>query len=351
MRLPPRRDFLRILPAWMLAPCAARWLPRDEIPHAGSVMTVLGPIPPERMGVTLPHEHIVLDFIGADQIQPGRAKREEIIPAVLPHLVALRKLGCQTLVECTPDFIGREPQILQALSKTTGLNILTNTGLYNAANGKFLPAFARVESSQQLAQRWIREAREGIGSTGIFPGFIKIGIEGRSLSPESRKLIEAAALTHRATGLTIAAHTIGIGAATEQIQVLRDFKVHPSAWIWVHANTVPEDDWNIHLELARQGAWIEFDNIGVGAASLPQHRRLLLHLKSHGLLDHALISHDAGWFDVNQPGGGAFRPFDTLFTKFLPDLRAAGFTDAEIDQLTILNPRNAFTIRSRLAPA
>ena len=54
------------------------------------VMTVCGPIPPEQMGLTLPHEHILVDFIGADRCHPrplrcqrGRA-RGSVPPAAHP---------------------------------------------------------------------------------------------------------------------------------------------------------------------------------------------------------------------------------------------------------------------------
>jgi len=60
-----------------------------------------------------------------------------------------------------------------------------------------------------------------------------------------------------------------------------------------------------------------------------------------------LLSHDAGWYSIGEPRGGSFRPFDTLFTKFIPALKEEGVTEDEIRQLTITNPREAFTIRRR----
>ena len=38
---------------------------------------------------------------------------------------------------------------------------------------------------------------------------------------------------------------------------------------------------------------------------------------------------------------------DVLFTEFLPALRQAGFTEAEIQILLVANPRDAFTLRVR----
>ena len=70
-------------------------------------------------------------------------------------------------------------------------------------------------------------------------------------------------------------------------------------------------------------------------------------MKERGLLNRVLVSHDAGWYEVGKPNGGTFRPYDTLFKEFLPALKEAGFSPGEIDQLLIVNPREAFTIRVR----
>jgi phosphotriesterase-related protein len=67
-------------------------------------------------------------------------------------------------------------------------------------------------------------------------------------------------------------------------------------------------------------------------------------------LHRVLVSQDAGWYAVGQPQGGTFRPFDTVFTAFIPALRARGFTRAEIDTLLIENPASAFSIAVRTTP-
>ncbi len=62
-----------------------------------------------------------------------------------------------------------------------------------------------------------------------------------------------------------------------------------------------------------------------------------------------LLSHDAGWYHVGEPGGGAYRPYDTLMADFVPALRAAGLSEAEVRRLTVDNPRAAFAVRVRVA--
>ena len=66
-------------------------------------------------------------------------------------------------------------------------------------------------------------------------------------------------------------------------------------------------------------------------------------------MDHVLVSHDAGWYSVGEPRGGKVRGFDTLFTKFLPALRKARFSDDDLARLIVTNPAKAFSIGVRSA--
>ncbi|MDW8105132.1 MAG: phosphotriesterase, partial [Armatimonadota bacterium] len=300
------------------------------------VFTVTGRVRADRLGVILPHEHVLVDFIGADRVSRSRYDPEEVYRVVLPYLQRLRKAGCRTLVECTPAYLGRDPQLLQRLSKASGIYLLTNTGWYGAANDKYLPARAFDLSAEQIASEWIAEAQQGIEGTGIRPGFTKIGVDPEPSEVDMR-LLEAAALTHRKTGLTIASHTGPGSAARKQIERLEQLGVRPSAFIWVHAQL--EGDKGLHVWAAERGAWVEFD--GVAPDTVDQHVELILHLRQKGLLGRVLVSHDAGWYHVGEPGGGTFREYTTLFTHLLPALRRAGFSDGEIEQLVAENPQRA----------
>jgi phosphotriesterase-related protein len=258
---------------------------------------------------------------------------------VLRHLQQARRLGCETLIECTPAYLGRDPRLLGRLSEASGLNILTNTGYYGAAKDKHLPAHAFDETAEQLAARWVRECERGIDGTGIKPGFMKIGVDEGPLSAVDAKLVRAAAITHRETGLAIASHTGPATAAFEQLDLLERSGVPLSAFIWVHAQAERND--TLHARAARRGAWVEFD--GIGETTVAQHVELVRRMREQGLLGHVLVSHDAGWYRVGERGGGQFRPYDTLFTAFIPALKAAGFADTEVQQLLIKNPRLALT--------
>ncbi len=307
---------------------------------AAGVETVTGRV--AELGMTLSHEHVLVDFIGADKVSRDRYEADEVIAAALPHVLAAYARGVRTIVECTPNFIGRDPTLLRTLSEKTGMQFLTNTGLYGAVNDKFLPRYAWKESPEELAARWIEEARKGIEGTGIKPAFIKLGVDrDPMLSEVDAKLIAAGALAHRATGLTLAVHT-GPGPGLAQLVILEKYGVSPAAWIWVHAQSAKESDL---MQAAERGAWISLD--GLRENSVPRHLELALKLRAAGYWSQLLVSHDAGWFDPGKPNGGEYRGYEVLFTGFLPELRDAGVTAAEIEQLLVGNPRAAYGVSVR----
>ena len=168
---------------------------------------------------------------------------------------------------------------------------------------------------------------------------MKIGVDEAPLSEVDTKLVQAAARTARATGLPIASHTTTGAAAMAELDLLDRAKVPSHAFIWVHAHN--ERDTSFHTRAAGAGAWVEFD--GLSDTSVERHLELVRQMKAEGLLGRVLVSHDAGWFHVGEPGGGRFRPFDTLFTKFIPALTKAGWTKKEVGQLLVENPRRALT--------
>jgi phosphotriesterase-related protein len=72
---------------------------------------------------------------------------------------------------------------------------------------------------------------------------------------------------------------------------------------------------------------------------------MIQNMKENDMLDHVLLSHDAGWYDPAKPNGGEFRGYSTLFTVLLPILKKENFTDDEINRLLVINPGNAFEIK------
>lgn len=335
-----RRNFLSLLAALGLS---ATLPVRGKTTRRGRLQTVKGWIDRDNTGRILEHEHVMVDFIGAGKVSASRYNPDEVFEKVIPYLKELKDAGFDTFIECTPQFLGRDVKLLRRLSDASGLNIITNTGLYGTQNGKYLPSYAFSETAEQLAKRWITEWEEGIDGTGIKPGFIKISVDKAPIRDFQQKIVKAAAITHLETGLTIASHTGEAAAALEQLDILKKNHVHPSAFIWVHAQS--EKDPGKHLQVVGQGAWASYD--GAAWEKPGRYLELIDHLKKNRYLDHVLISHDAGWYHVGEPGGGEFKGFTGISKKLIPLLKDVGYKDADIEKLLTENPANAFEIRVR----
>lgn len=308
------------------------------------IITVTGEIPASAIGKTLHHEHLLVDFIGADSTGYHRWNKDEVIEKVLPYLLEIKKLGYKTLVECTPAYLGRDPELLKTLSEQSGIQIITNTGYYSAVGAKFIPKHGFSETAEELAERWIEEAKNGIEGTGIYPGFIKIAVERKPLEAINRKVVEAACIAHKSTGLVIMSHTGLAVPAFQQLEILNDYGLHPSAFIWTHAHN--EEDFNKQIEAARSGAWIAFDNFNPGR--LEKFVEFALLMKKEGMLNKLLFSHDAGWYRPGEPDGGKFRGFTEIEEILIPALENNGLSQPDIYQLFTANPMEAFKVKVRL---
>jgi len=267
-----RGDCLRIAAAGWVGTLGARAVFARPPSAEGRVMTVLGPISPGQLGRTLPHEHVRVDFVGADTVSRDRYDANEAYAVAIPCLCKARSVGCQALAECTPAYLGQDPQLLSRLATATGLHILTNTGYYGAAKDRCVPRHACEESADQLASRWVKQWTNGIEGTGIRPGFVKTGVDvGR-----------------------------------------------------FRRSTENTDDETVPVCVERVAA-----------------------LKQRGCLSRLLVSHDAGWYRSGEPGGGACRGFETVYTVFVPSLRKAGWSEDQVCQLLDANPAAAFTVRGQ----
>jgi predicted metal-dependent phosphotriesterase family hydrolase len=302
---------------------------------SGVIMTVTGPIQPESMGFALPHEHIMSTF-GADPAWNPEYPFDALLGIVLPYLAKLKGLGCRTILDCTAAYFGRHPVLLQRIAWESGMQIVTNTGYYAAANARYVPEDAYKESAAQIADRWSREWFEGIDTTGIRPGFIKTAVGDGPLSEIERKLIQAALLTHKKTGLTIQTHLGGnVEVAQEILGLLDQEGVHPSAWVWVHAHSMIET--LPLIKAARGGAWISFD--GINADNSDHILEMLTAFQEHDLMERVLLSHDGDSYCL-----GNFRPYEYILTHFVDQCLAAGFTSQDVECMTIQNPARAFTV-------
>lgn len=302
-------------------------------PH---LITTLGPQPAEALGLILPHEHIFVDLRTPDQPGYAQAEAADVLRLMRPEIERAQAVGVTALVECSAVGVGRRADILRTVSEATGLPLVVPTGIYREP---WVPAWAHAASEDDL-DAWLRGELDGtIEQSGVRAGWIKLSAGDDGLTACETKILRAAARAGLATGAVIGSHTIRGRVVADQLAVIEQAGYTPERFIWIHAQVEP--DFALNLALARRGAWIEYDSLGSPEADdliFDRLRRLL----DAGLGDQVLLSHDRGWYDPAQPGGGTPRPFTPLSETFIPRLRAAGLDEAALTALTHHNPFRAF---------
>lgn len=315
--------------------------------EGGFIMTVNGTIPMEELGKTLIHEHIVTNFKGTEHPNQPFESQEKAIEVILPYLLHLKSLGFNTLFECTPSYIGKNVHLLKELSKSSGLNIVTNTGYYAAVDKKYLPEHAYKETAEELAERWLSEWEGGISHTGIKPGFIKLGVGSGALDRIEQKIVRAGMMVSKKTGMSLAIHT-GDGVAIEsQYQLAKANNFDLNKLIWVHAQNATDDE---RIRMAENGIWISLD--GVNETKLEEYVSMMSKLKERSLLKRLLLSHDDGWsveqnkdeLNLELFGNGNSKPYSTISEKLTQRLFKIGFTQNQMDSILIENPKRAMAI-------
>jgi phosphotriesterase-related protein len=303
-----------------------------------TLLTTLGPKTADQLGLILPHEHIFVDLGPIGENAYLQADPADVIRIMTPEIEAIQAQGVTALVECTPEGVGRRADIDRAVSEATGLPVVMPTGIYREP---WVPQWAHAASEEELAEWMIGELTGEIGATGVQAAWIKVSAGDDGITPVEAKILRAAAKAGRATGAIIGSHTIRGRVVRDQLDILEAAGYTATRFIWIH--TQAEPDFDLHLEMARRGAWIEYDAIGAEYAhSDEQWISMIQQLLDAGFGQQLLLSHDRGWYDPSKPGGGQPKPYTYLVAQFLPKLRAAGVDDATIRQITHTNPFQAY---------
>ena len=253
-----------------------------------------------------------------------------------PEIETIQAQGVTALVECSAVGVGRRADILRAVSEATGFPIVVPTGIYREP---WVPAWAHAASEDVLALWMQRELEGEIEHTGVQAGWIKLSAGDDGITPCEAKILRAATRASLATGAIMGSHTIRGRVVADQLDIIERIGHSPQRFIWIHAQN--EEDFAINLEMARRGAWIEYDGIGGGKSDEFYVERVVRMLDA-GFGGQVMLSMDRGWYDPALPGGGTPKPFTYLSEIFLPKLAAAGVDDATIRKLTCDNPFRAF---------
>lgn len=345
---------------------------------SGQVMTVRGPVPVEALGVTLIHEHILNDcrcwwHRPAEDERRHLAEgpvRKEILgelrmdpfvnldncalddpQAAIEELSAFEALGGRTVVDPTCRGIGRNPEALARISEACGLQIVMGAGYYLESSH---PPAVKKMSADAIADEIVREATEGVDGSGIRIGLIgEIGVSADFTAPEEKSLRGAARAQER-TGLPLMVHLPGwFRHGHRVLDVVEAEGGDPRHTVLCHMNPSFEDV-DYQTGLARRGAFIEYDMIGMDyfyadqGVQCPadwQTAAAIARLIDWGYGDRLLLSQDV-FLKMMLTRHGGFG-YAHVLRHFVPRLRRAGVAEEAIEAMLVINPRRVFSSRWR----
>jgi phosphotriesterase-related protein len=333
-------------------------------------MTVLGPVPVGELGTTLMHEHLFVDARGAVS-----ARTDPEVAALLDRPVATGDLallrehpyasldnclldnvdiaitelddfvrsGGRTIVEVTPDGIGRSPEKLRRVAVATGLNVVMGCGLYIE---RAHPPWAQSASKADIAGRLLQECRAGVD--GVRPGIIgEIGVSPEFTAAE-RRAVRAAASVQAQTGLPLMIHLPGWQRRAHDVLDECEAAGAPAkAVILAHLDPAGADRRYL-TTLAERGAHLEFDGLGMGLSfdgegempSDAQTASAVVDLCAAGFSDRILLSHDVFLKVQLRAFGG--NGYAHVLRSFLPRLERLGLDAAVGHSFVVDNPRLVF---------
>lgn len=339
-----------------------------------TVHTVTGPIDSAELGVCLPHEHIINDvrswhtpstqLLDAESYANAPVSMDILwelrqdpfgnidncfmddVDLAIREVDYFRRLGGQTILDATSVSIGRNLPVLRDISKITGVTIVAGTGFYLDSSQ---PDEIKALGTDDIAEIILRDLTDGVD--GVRPGFIgEIGVSA-DFTPAERKSLEAACIAQVATGLPMQVHLPGwFRLGHDVLDIVESCGVNPHHVVLCHMGP-SGSDLDYQTSLARRGAWIQYDMIGmevfyadqgVQCPSDEDNALNLLALCDAGHADRLLMSQDIFMKSLLRAYGGP--GFGHILQFFIPRLKRLGADDALIDALTIHNPRHLFDI-------
>ena len=318
-----------------------------------AIQTVTGTATPEGLGPTLMHEHLMIGYPGWESdTRFGPASEADQLAICVDRIEEMKDLGFRAMVDPCPNDLGRDVEFMAKVAQRTGFQIVCATGLYKQGEGgvpywHFMKNFGPTVDA--MAELFIREIQDGIGSTGVKAGIIKVATGPGAISEYERDIFLAAAKASVETGAPITTHTDQGTAGDLQQQFLTEHGV-PAHRI-VIGHSCGSSDHDYHMGIARGGSYLGFDRFGLDILHPDAERvQSLLRLLERGAGDRVVVSHDSVWCWQGQPMPPAVHAKmsetwnPTHFSKrVIPLLREGGASDEQIDRLLVDNPRRFFS--------
>jgi phosphotriesterase-related protein len=341
---------------------------------SGTVMTVSGPLPVERMGITLMHEHILIDaskswqcpchpddqaladqpvnigiigelrmnpFVNRDNCQLADS---DLATAELQRFI---RLGGRTVVDPTNFGIGRDPEQLKRIAERTGLNIVMGSGFYLEYTH---PDSVRSMSVEAIAEMIIDDVGGGETPPAIKAGIIgEIGVS-KDFTPAEQKSLRGAARAARRTGVPLSIHLPGWERLAHRVlDLVEEEGADLRHTVLCHMNP-SHADLEYQTSLAKRGAFLEYDMIGMDyyyadqdaqSPSDEDNASSIRTLIDQGFADRVLLSHDV-FLKMMLTRFGGFG-YGYILRHFVPRLLRHGVGRDVIDRILIDNPRRVFT--------
>jgi phosphotriesterase-related protein len=305
----------------------------------GSVRTVLGDVDPAGFGVTLVHEHLVVDWGELTGKPKLHFDFEEGVGQIVERLVAAKADGVGALGDCTPIGAGRYVDVLVEASRRSGVAVVGATGFFHEGWTPMHP-FAKALDVDALTDLYVREITEGMGSTLVRAGLIKCATGEARIPPAEEKLLRAAARAHRATNAPIVAHTTD-SLENEQLDLFESEGVDPAAVCISHVGG--GEGWQARLLGAlRRGANVSVDMISYDFLTDEQRIDVAKTALDAGFIRQVMLAHDALVLQSGPETMFGIGPSDFGYIPrvFVPKLRAAtGLSEAETRVILEENPQ------------
>lgn len=315
----------------------------------GLVETFRGPVDPDRLGVTLIHEHI---FVRNPELEvnlpDGEWDPSAAVESAVEGLTDLYERGIRTVVDLTVPGLGRDVRLVARVAERTPVNIIAATGWYTQ---DALPPYFRfhgpgrmIDRADPLIELFVRDIREGISGEKVRAAMIKVMTDEAGLTEDVTRVMSAAAIAHQETGVTITTHSHPASRnGLEQQTFLCERAVAPERIIIGHSGD--SEDLDYLRELMDNGSTIGMDRFGMEHVLPDQCRvRTVVALLERGYADRMILSHDAAFYSHITPPSWRAKSapnwrMDTISKRIIPMLHEAGVSSDEITEMMVVNPR------------